>query len=512
MEASRMTWARFARLNEAIEGLTPTASIVQIKRAWELFEDKDKLVSLFSMEYPINNIGTKKAIKWVTNAYGAFDDEIAAYVDMYGDLGEGVYFFDDGGEDSNLSLNQVYTLLTMDCSRSDGNSFRLFEHAFEQMSALEKKWFLRYWVRTPRHGFGAGNVPKVLAQVYDKKLADIKKHAFTNTFTNIVKSYEAGETPSDNLIPGRFIAPMLAKEVPESKWPTAKLIEYKYDGARYQIHRDGDDVIIFNRKGVVVTQQFPDIVAKVASYDISRFIIDTEVFPINGDGSPAKFSLMNSRFHSKDAQEGVRKCPVSLAIFDCLMYSGNGLLNTQLKDRMQFIEKFPDQAERVMNPDDTLSFYAKAISKGYEGIMIKDLNQVYKPKNRGWFKYKPPQINLDVVITGARYGDGKRSNVLASYDMAVSDSDGGFIDIGAIGTGFSDAQFLMLTRQLKPIVTHLDGDTHKVAPRVVLEVKSDLVSQNEDGGYGLRFPRLVRIRNDKPVSDINTIDDVKGMM
>ena len=492
MERDRMTWVRFARLNEAIEGLTPTASIVQINRAWELFEDKDKIVSLFSMEYPMNNIGTKKAIKWVTNAYGAFDDEIAAYADMYGDLGEGVYFFDDG--------------------RSDGNSFRLFEHAFEQMSALEKKWFLRYWIRKPRHGFGAGNVPKVLAKVYDKKVSEIKKHAFTNTFTNIVKSYEAGETPSDNLIPGRFIAPMLAKEVPESKWPNNKLIEYKYDGARYQIHRDGDNVIIFNRKGVVVTQQFPDIVAKVTSWDISRFIIDTEVFPINGDGSPAKFSLMNARFHSKDAQEGVRKCPVSLAIFDCLMYSGIGLINTQLSDRMEFIEKFPDQAERVVNPADTLAFYAKAISKGYEGIMIKDLNQVYKPKNRGWFKYKPPQINLDVVITGARYGDGKRSHVLASYDMAVSDSDGEFIDIGAIGTGFTDAQFLMLTRQLKPIVTHLDGDTHKVAPRVVLEVKSDLVSQNEDGGYGLRFPRLVRIRNDKPVSDINTIDDVKRMI
>ena len=123
---------------------------------------------------------------------------------------------------------------------------------------------------------------------------------------------------------------------------------------------------------MIVTQQFPDIVEKVASWDISPFIIDTEVFPINEDGSPAKFQLMNARFHSKDANEGVRKCPCALAIFDCLMYRGNGLLNIPLRDRLQFIEKFPDQAERVVNPSDTLSFYAKAISKGYEGIMIKD--------------------------------------------------------------------------------------------------------------------------------------------
>jgi len=507
-----MSWIRFARLNEAIEGLTPTGAIVQIKRAWELFNDKDKITSLLTMEYPINHIGAKKAVKWVTNAYGAFDDEIQSYADMYGDLGEGVYFFDDSGEDSNLSINQAYTLLTMDCSRSDGNAFRLFEQAFNEMSALEKKWFLRYWIRKPRHGFGAGNMAKALASIYDKKQAVVKKHSTFNSYTNIVKAYEAGETPSINLIVGNFVAPMLAKEVPESKWPRQKLIEYKYDGARYQIHREDDNVIIFNRKGVVVTQQFPDIVDKVKSWDISPFIIDTEVFPISDDGSPAKFSLMNARFHSKEAQEGVRKCPCALAIFDCLMIRGNGLIDTPLSDRLQFIELFPDQAARVVNPDNTMAFYAEAISKGYEGIMIKDLNQVYKPKNRGWFKYKPPQINLDVVITGARYGDGKRSNVLASYDMAVSDSDGGFIDIGAIGSGFNDAQFLMLTRQLRPLVTRLEGNTHKVAPRVVLEVKSDLVSQNEDGGYGLRFPRLVRIRNDKPVSDINTIDDLKGMM
>ena len=507
-----MSWIRFARLNEAIEGLAPTGSIVQIKRAWDLFEDKSKIVALLTQEYPMNNVGIKKAIKWVTNAYGAFDDEIEQYAATYGDLGEGVYFFDDRGDDSNLSLNQVYTLLTMDCSKSDGNAFGLFEHAFELMSALEKKWFLRYWIRKPRHGFGKGNMTKALSKIYDKKVSEVKKHSNFNTYTTIVKSYEANEIPTMTLTVGNFLAPMLAKAIPESKWPTQKLIEYKYDGARYQIHRDGDNIVIFNRKGVVVTQQFPDIVEKVSSWDISPFIIDTEVYPINEDGSPAKFQLMNARFHSKDANEGVRKCPCALAIFDCLMIRGNGLIDTPLRDRLQFIELFPDQAVRVVNPDNSIPFYAEAISKGYEGIMIKDLNQTYKSKNRGWFKYKPPQINLDVVITGARYGEGKRANVMASYDMAVSDSDGEFIGIGAIGTGFSDVQFRSLTTQLKPIVTHLEKDTYKVSPRVVLEVKSDLISMNEKGEYGLRFPRLVRIRDDKPVSDINTIDDLKEMM
>jgi DNA ligase-1 len=507
-----MTWIRFARLNEAIEDLAPTASIVQIKRAWDLFDNKEAIVSLLTLEYPMNNLGTKKAIKWITNAYGAFNDEIESYADMYGDLGEGVYFFDDNGEDSDLSLNQVYNLLIMDCSNIGSNSFRLFEYAFNIMSALEKKWFIRYWVRTPRHGFGKGNMSKALAKIYNKKPMEVKKHSNLNTFTNLVKAYELGEVPSMNLIVGNYIAPMLAKVKEMNKWPTDKLIEYKYDGARYQIHRDEDTVIIFNRSGVVKTHQFPDIVEKVLSWDISPFIVDSEIFPIKEDGKPAEFKHMNARFHSKDANEGMRKCPCALAIFDCLMYKGNGLIDTPLKDRLQFIELFPDQAERVVNPDNTMSFYAKAISAGYEGMMIKDLNQTYKSKNRGWIKYKPPTIDLDVVITGARYGDGKRSSVMASFDMAISDSDGEFIGIGAIGTGFSDVDFLTLTRQLKPIVTYLEKDTHKVSPRVVLEITADMITTNDKGEYGLRFPRMKRIRNDKPVSQINTIDDLKEMM
>jgi len=509
-----MSWLNFSRLNQAIEGLSPTAAIVQMKRSWDSFEDKEKVVRLLTDEYPINHLGTKKAIKWVSNFYDVFDDEINTYCDIYGDLGEGVYFFDESGEDSGLTLNQVFTLITMDCSKIGGNSYKLFCHAFEQMSALEKKWFIRYWTRKTRHGFGKGNMVKVLAAVYNKKQKEVKKHIMFNTYTNTVSAYEANEEPSMELIVGNYIAPMLAKAAPKNKWPRNKLIEYKYDGARYQIHRENDTVIIFNRKGVVVTHQFPDIVEKVTLWDISPFIIDTEIYPVKSDGKPALFQTMNARFHSKDATEGVRKCKVSLAIFDCLMYKGNGLINTPLRERIEFIEKFSNQAVRVMNPSTSMPFYSKAISNGYEGIMIKNLDANYEPGKRSlnWIKYKPPRIELDVVITGARHGEGKRSNVYGSYDIAVNDNDGGFINIGAIGTGFSDTDLSVLTQQLRLLTLRTEGETHKFSPRVVLQVTSDMVTMNEQGDYGLRFPRMMRIRNDKSVSEINTIDDVKEMM
>ena len=101
---------------------------------------------------------------------------------------------------------------------------------------------------------------------------------------------------------------------------------------------------------------------------------------------------------------------------------------------------------------------------------------------------------------------------MASFDIAVKDDKGDFIEIGAIGTGFSDFDFANLTQRLRPIVKSFENYTHKVLPRIVLEITSDLVTKNESGSYGLRFPRLIRIREDKSVNEINTINDVKGMM
>ena len=101
--------------------------------------------------------------------------------------------------------------------------------------------------------------------------------------------------------------------------------------------------------------------------------------------------------------------------------------------------------------------------------------------------------------------------VNTKHAIAVSNGTE-FINVGATGTGFSDMDFINMTQQLKPLVTDYEDGTHNVLPRIVLEIKADMITTNEQGGYGLRFPRLVRIRDDKPVSEINTIDDLKEMM
>ena len=509
-----MKWIEFSRLMQAVEYKTPTKTVSLLAKEFKEMNDisginKTEFINILSLYLGPNNLASKKALKWITKSLEVFEEEVEVSIYNHGDIGEGIYHFDTINESSDFSLGGMYSILQMDCSKSDGEAFRRFNMIFNQMSSLERKWFLRYWLRTPRNGINEGLVRKMVAKVYDKKEAEVRKHMQLNSLSDIVVYYSTNQTPPNDLVIGRFIKPMLAKEVPKEKWPKESIIEYKYDGARYQIHK-GDTVAIFNRKGKVVTSKFPDIVLMINAWEMKEsFIIDTEIYPVESDGRPAPFKKMGTRIHSKNIEEAVEKCPVELAVFDCMMFNGENLMDNSLRERLPFILKFHKQAVRVT--EDSVSFYNLAINDGYEGIMVKDLNAPYESGKRSWVKFKPPRIELDVVVTGARYGEGKRATVFGSYDIAVKDGTE-FVPVGSIGTGFSDIDLISLTQQGKKIIQRVENGTYELLPRIVLEVTADLVTRDANDNLGLRFPRLLRIRSDKPVSDINTIQDVEGMI
>lgn len=511
-----MTLAQFARLMQTIEHRTPTESIRQITADWDNINDKDSLIRILDMDYSMGNIGGKKAIKWVAQALESFEEELKPFVTVHMDLGEGVYHFVAESEDSTITLKQFLSLLEMDWGKMSKDRFALFKEMFIQMSRLEKKWFLRYWIRKPRNGINRGTVEKLLANVFGRKASDVKSHCNFNTPAEVLAYYIINEEPEMNLSPGAYVAPMLAKVVEQHKWPRERIYEYKYDGARYQIHKAGDTVMVFNRKGKIVNEQFADIIEDVQKYPQKNLILDTEIYPINPDGSPSPFKKMGTRIHSKDHEKAMRDCPVKLAIFDVLHYEGQTLLDEPLSRRLEYLDLFEDRAIYAKDENYNL-FYSRAIAEGFEGIMVKNLNATYHAGKRSphWAKHKPPRIDLDVVITGARYGEGKRGHVFASFDIAVAHNHqypDNFYGVGSIGTGFKDRDFLRLTNALRPIVESFDNETYHVLPRIVLEVTADLVSTNAEGNYGLRFPRLVSIRDDKSVSEIDTFEDVVRMV
>ena len=493
----------------------PTQQVKLISTGLESFEDRQSVFKILSLDLEANNIGLAKAKKWMARMFEVFDDEINGLYSAHEDLGDAIYYLQSSKEtDSHLSLKNVVRLLELDCSTMlNSKNYQLVKDAIFEMSSLERRWFIRYWLRVPRNGINVGICQKVAAKFYKKKLVETKKHCNFNSLSNVVLYYEMQTEPPMNLSHGTFVAPMLAKEIPMAKWPKIRVVDYKYDGNRYQIHKKKESIIIFNRKGKIVTKQFPDIVEVVQGYGVEQAIFDGEIYPVDSHDYPLEHKKMATRVHSKNVQEAMNKVLVKWVVFDCLKWETQTIMGLPYTERLEMFSTVPDQAHRMEEGDDVIAFYNNAINDGFEGIIVKDSSLPYEAGKRssGWAKYKPPRIELDVVILSAQYGEGKKSNVFASFELGVK-SPNGFASVGRVGTGFSDQQLTTLTNQLKRNVESFEGGIFHFLPRIVLQVKADLVSRDAKGNYGLRFPRMERIRDDKFVADINTLEDVEALL
>lgn len=516
-----MTIAKLARLSEALENTTSgNKKAEKIAESLSSFKEKGIVLDILSGNYPNNNIGNKRALTWIATAFNVFDEEIETALGVWGDLGEAVYHFDETtvSDDSSNTLKYLFGLITMDCSSIKSESFSKFREAFNNMDSLSKKWLVRYWLRTPRNGVSESTVNKAMAYRYGSK---ITPHLTYRRASELIRYAEVGDDwekslPAINWF-GRFIKPMLAKSLDNRQLPTNYLVDTKYDGNRYQIHvKDTDEIMIFNRSGKVV-QCFPDIelfllteMKEQQSEAKGTYVFDTEIYPINPDGTPAPHQKMGTRVHSKDIKRAVEVCPVKAAFFDVLVAENESIMQLNYRDRFQKLMEsdFAHLVTEVL-PLDIESAYNIAINRGYEGIMIKDLDAPYQTKRTtALLKHKPPRLEVDAVIVSARYGEGKRHGVFGTFEIAILDDDRQWVSLGSVGTGLSEGDLVRLTTLLKRVVEKFEGEVFHVLPRIVLEVTADALTENEDGGFGLRFPRVLRIRDDKVPMDCTEIGDL----
>ena len=512
-----MSLTNFARMCETLEEQAPSVKEFTVSSNLNVFrKDKSLVVSILAVEYPVNNIAERKAIKWLAASFNVFEQEIKTMKKRWGDLGQGMYsFVRNDTPDCGISIKEFHRLLTLDCSNMQGTSFDIISEAIRRMSGLELKWFIRYWLRKPRNGMGGGSdgvLKKALVAHYmDKKVLDYAKY---NSLSSIVTSLDNNEKPSLSLEYGKAVKPMLAKKYNGKSFTNAHY-DIKYDGNRYIIHKIDGRVLIFNRAGKIVENgRFRDVVEIIQGWETENFIIDTEIYPVDAQGNPLEHQHMGKRVHSNDFEEAIRECPVKLVVFDMLMYSAKTLTDFSYKSRLTTLHKYIPKEYVAEKLESIEAGYNIAIGAGYEGIMIKNLDAPYDFKrSSNLLKHKPPRINLDVVVTSTMYGDGKRSSFFGSYGISVRDGNGGYIEVGKVGTGFSDEQLASLTTTLKKVVDTYDPDgTFHVLPRVVFEITADAVTTNANGTIGLRFPRLVRVRDDKAPAECNTLEDINELM
>jgi DNA ligase 1 len=308
------------------------------------------------------------------------------------------------------------------------------------------------------------------------------------------------------------------------------LAEYKYDGVRVQIHKDGDVVRIFTRRLEEVTEQFPDVVANVRKcVDAERCILEGEIVGYDPDtGALTPFQELSTRIKRKhDVEAAVEETPVIGYLFDLLSLENESLLERSLDERLARLDSVLDPEEWAIEPAQHVRFdpaepdparecYADALAVGHEGVMLKNLDVAYQPGRRVGYmlKVKPTMEPLDVVVTRAKYSEGRRKGQLGRLYLACRDPDSDELrKVGRLATGYTDEQLAALTDALEPLITETDGRAVAVRPEVVLEVEYEEIqsSPTYDSGYALRFPRFVRRREDLSVSDVDTVERVETL-
>lgn len=309
-------------------------------------------------------------------------------------------------------------------------------------------------------------------------------------------------------------------------------LEYKYDGFRMQLHKKDGKIILFTRRLEDVTSQFPDVVETVSkNINAREFILDCEVIGIDPKTKRwMPFQDISQRIKRKyDIHETVKKIPVMVNVFDAVEVNGKSMLETPFDERRKMIEKIVEPVKEKLalakqiitsSEKDAEKFYAEALAMGNEGIMIKNLKAPYKPGSRVGFgvKVKPIMETLDLVIVGAEWGTGKRASWLSSFVIACRSKDE-FLPIGKVGTGFKEKEeedglsFDELTKMLKPLIVKEKGREVEVKPSVVIEVSYEEIQQSPTygSGYALRFPRLVRLRDDRRPEECSSLYEVEKL-
>src|SRR6266542_2936879 len=320
----------------------------------------------------------------------------------------------------------------------------------------------------------------------------------------------------------RPVSPMLAQTAADVHDALSRIspaaVEWKFDGARVQVHRLGREVRAFTRNLADITDRVPELVEDVGRLPVEAIVLDGEAIALRADGRPHPFQVTMGRFGSRlDVGQMRGLVPLSLFAFDCLHLDGDDLIDRPANERFAVLEARLEPnlvAPRVVTAETEVAgrFLDQSIAAGHEGVMVKALDAPYEAGRRGasWLKVKRAHT-LDLVVLGAEWGHGRRRGWLSNLHLGARDpKTGGFVMLGKTFKGMTDQMLAWQTERLLELETSRDESTVYVRPELVVEVAFDGVqgSSRYPGGVALRFARVKGYRPDKAPRDADTIETV----
>lgn len=375
-----------------------------------------------------------------------------------------------------------------------------------------------------RIGLQEGLVEAAVARAFNQKLAEVRRaHMFNGDLGATALLARSGALETATMTLFHPIGFMLAQpeENPEhifEQLGSGAFADDKYDGMRAQLHSDGEKVRIYSRTLDSITERFPEI-ADAGRLLPTSVLLDGEIVAFKDRILP--FAVLQKRIGRKKVTARLlEEAPVTFFAFDLVYADGNPMFEVPLKERLDMLRNLiPSNGLIRLSSQSAIrdaahidELFDAARQRANEGLVMKQPDSIYTPGRRGksWLKYKKALATLDCVVTAAQYGHGKRREVLSDLTFAVL-RDRELVNIGKAYSGLTDVEIDQLTTRFKEITQARHGPVHVVEPQVVLEIAFDRLQESarHKSGYAMRFPRIVRIRDDKTVEQISTIDEVR---
>lgn len=475
-------------------------------------------------------IGPNLVYEAVAYVAGRNREGVIRTLNSVGDLGKAVedllvsksqtsFFAED------LTLREVYTsfetIAQSEGSKSQKERLRIIQRLYSAASPLEGRYITAILLDDMRIGVGEGTLRDAIARAFDVPPSRVEyAQQVLNDLGEVAVRASRGEEALTEVRLNLFhpVRMMLARQGTISQVLSdagSIAVEYKYDGARIQFHKQGDRGKIYSRRLEDVTDSLPDVVGMLVGATDHDVVLDGEVIAIR-DGRPMPFQTVLKRFRRK---HGVADATLTTTlvpnIFDILYLDGEMLLSRPFSERREVLLQVLDTYATPQLISDDLpaieSYYHQALDDGHEGVMLKLLDSQYTPGMRGkdWVKIKPEVDTLDLAILGAEWGEGKRAHVYGSF-LVGARSDDRLIPVSRVATGLSDQNLSWLYEILKDSVIHTEDKMVYFEPRLIVEVGFSEVQQSPqyEGGYALRFPRFIQVREDKDIREANTLDDI----
>jgi DNA ligase-1 len=490
------------------------------------------------------NVGGSILSEAICSATGSSPESLGPRYARWGDGGDvafEVFCEAKPGNQPSLSLRETESLLArLSATRGKIAKTLILIEVLSRATPLEAKYLIKMLSGDLRIGLREGLVEDAIARAFKQPLAEV---SLANMLRGDIGEAAVRARKGDlHDIEMRLFHPlksMLATPASDladvaRTMPGEFFVEDKFDGIRAQAHVKDGRVAIFSRTLDEISQRFPELQAPLAELP-TDVILDGEIISARG-AEILPFSDLQKRLGRKTvSEELLASTPAVFVAWDVLYATGRVLINDPLAARRAKLEELVRTAcgsgrlnLGTVRLSETKKFsdvaalddeFIAARARGNEGLMIKDPASFYKPGRRGreWLKLKRALATLDVVVTSVELGHGKRRGVLSDYTFAVrrSESDAELLNIGKAYSGLTDVEIAEMTEWFKAhtLQEFAHGRVRVVEPLIVLEVTFDRVqpSNRHKGGYALRFPRIVRLRPDKTVAEIDTIESVRKL-